>query len=143
MIGSNGKTAMGLVQCPLVVADEPGAWEINAGGLVHDAIHDRDGETEFSPLRAVFIGTLAPMAVEGHWYHDMISAGTGGSRYVQAIQGDPKRWDQVGGDPAMQSADRGICRIQGEAARGTRRSAPGFPAKGTLSQLSAERTFGR
>ena len=84
---------MGLVQCPLVVADEPGAWEINGGGLVHDAIQTAMGKPN-SPLRAVYIGTLAPMAVEGHWYHDMVSAGTGGSRYVQAIQGDAKRWDQ-------------------------------------------------
>ena len=93
VIGSNGKTAMGLVQCPLVVADEPGAWEINAGGLVHDAIMTAMGKPN-SPLRAVYIGTLAPMAVEGHWYHDMVSAGTGGSRHIQAIQGDIKRWDQ-------------------------------------------------
>ena len=92
VIGSNGKTAMGLVQCPLVVADEPGAWEINAGGLVHDAIQTAMGKPN-SPLRAIYLGTLAPLAVEGHWYHDMVSAGTGGSRYVQAIQGDPKKWD--------------------------------------------------
>ena len=48
VIGSNGKTAMGLVQCPLVVADEPGAWEIIGGGLVNDAHTDCDGKAEFA-----------------------------------------------------------------------------------------------
>ena len=93
VIGSNGKTAMGLVQCPLVVADEPGAWEIIGGGLVHDAIMTAMGKPN-SPLKAVFLGTMAPGAHEGHWYHSMVTQGTGGSRYVMALQGDPKRWDQ-------------------------------------------------
>ena len=31
IIGSNGKTAMGLVGCPWAILDEPGAWEVNAG----------------------------------------------------------------------------------------------------------------
>ena len=28
LISSNGKTAMGLVNVPLAIADEPGSWEI-------------------------------------------------------------------------------------------------------------------
>ena len=31
VIGSNGKTAMGLVGCPWAICDEPGAWETTGG----------------------------------------------------------------------------------------------------------------
>ena len=66
VIGSDGRTAMGLVQCPLVVADEPGSWHTNAGQLVYDAIVTAQGKPG-SPLRAVFIGTMAPYGIEGTW----------------------------------------------------------------------------
>ena len=91
VIGSNGKTAFGLVGCPWVVCDEPGAWETNGGTLLHDAIETAKGKPG-SPLRALYIGTLAP-AVSG-WWHDMIADGGRGTTYVQALQGDPERWDQ-------------------------------------------------
>ena len=65
IIGSNGKTAMGLVNCPWVVADEPGAWEVNGGQLLHDAIQTAAGKPG-SPLKALYIGTLAP-ARDGWW----------------------------------------------------------------------------
>ena len=90
VIGSNGKTAFGLVGCPWAVCDEPGAWEVNGGTLLHDAIETAKGKPG-SPLRALYIGTLAP-AVSG-WWHDMIADGTRGSVYVQALRGDPERWD--------------------------------------------------
>ena len=44
-----------------------------------------------SPLRALFIGTLAP-SVSG-WWHDMVDDGTRGSAYVMALRGDPNKWD--------------------------------------------------
>ena len=91
IIGSNGKTAMGLVGCPWAICDEPGAWEVNGGTLLHDAIETAKGKPG-SPLRVVYIGTLAP-ATAG-WWHDMIEDGTHGSTYVQALRGDPERWDQ-------------------------------------------------
>ena len=90
VIGSNGKTAMGLVNCPWAICDEPGAWEVNGGSLLHDAIQTAMGKPG-SPLRAVYIGTLAP-AVSG-WWHTMIGDGTHGSTYVQALQGDAKKWE--------------------------------------------------
>ena len=91
VIGSNGKTAMGLVGCPWAICDEPGAWETNGGTLLHDAIETAKGKPG-SPLRAIYIGTLAP-ATAG-WWHDMIADGSRGTRQVQALQGDPERWDQ-------------------------------------------------
>ncbi len=90
VIGSNGKTAMGLVGCPWAICDEPGAWETNGGTLLHDAIETAKGKPG-SPMRAIYIGTLAP-AVSG-WWHDMIADGSSGTRHVQALQGDPERWD--------------------------------------------------
>ena len=91
VIGSNGKTAMGLVNCPWAICDEPGAWEVNGGTLLHDAIETAKGKPG-SPLRALYIGTLAP-AVSG-WWHDMIEDGSHGSTYVQALRGNPERWDR-------------------------------------------------
>ena len=90
VIGSNARGAFGLVGCPWVIADEPGAWEVRGGELLFDAIETAKGKPG-SPLRAVYIGTLAP-AVSG-WYHDLIAAGSGGSAFVMALQGDPKTWD--------------------------------------------------
>ena len=91
VIGSNGKTAMGLVGCPWAICDEPGAWEVNGGTLLYDAIETAKGKPG-SPLRALYIGTLAP-AVSG-WWHDLVDDGTHGSTYVQALRGNPERWDQ-------------------------------------------------
>ena len=91
LIGSNGKTAMGLVNCPWAICDEPGAWEVNGGTLLYDAIETAKGKPG-SPLKAVYIGTLAPST--GGWWHDLVHKGSRGSTYVQALQGDPKKWDQ-------------------------------------------------
>ena len=89
--GSNGKTTLGLVDCPFAIADEPGAWETNGGLLMHDAIQTSMGKPN-SPLRAVYIGTLAPAT--GGWWHELVRNGTAGSTYVQALQGDPEKWDR-------------------------------------------------
>ena len=90
IIGSNGKTAMGLVGCPWAICDEPGSWEVNGGTLLHDAITTAQGKPG-SPMRVVYIGTLAP-ARDG-WWHDLIADGSHGTTYVQALQGDKAKWD--------------------------------------------------
>ena len=88
VIGSNGKTAMGLVNTPWAICDEPGAWETNGGTLLADAIFGAMGKPN-SPLRTVFIGTLAPAM--GGWWHDLIAGGSTGSTYVQALQGNAEK----------------------------------------------------
>ena len=93
VLSSNGKTAMGIVGTPLLVADEPGSWEVVGGGLMHDAIETAKGKPG-SPLRVVYIGTLAP--ARAGWWHDMIADGTHDSTYVQALQGDVSKWDSTG-----------------------------------------------
>ena len=82
---------MGLVNTPWAICDEPGAWEVNGGTLLHDAIMTAMGKPG-SPLRALFIGTLAP-AVSG-WWHELIDSGSRGSTVVHALRGDLKKWDQ-------------------------------------------------
>jgi len=89
--GSNGKTAMGLVDCPYVIADEPGSWETVGGELMYDAIETAKGKPG-SPLRALYVGTLAPST--SGWWHDMIDDGTHAATYVQALQGNADRWDR-------------------------------------------------
>ena len=91
VMSSNGKTGMGIVGCPLLVADEPGAWEVIGGQLLHDAIQTAQGKPG-SPLRVIYIGTLAP-ATSG-WWHDLIADGSHGSTHVTALQGDPAKWDR-------------------------------------------------
>ena len=91
VLSSNGKTAMGIVGCPLLVADEPGSWEVVGGELMHDAIQTAQGKPG-SRLRAIYLGTLA--LSRGGWWHDMIAGGSTGSTFVQSLQGDPAKWDQ-------------------------------------------------
>ena len=88
---SNPKTTMGLVHTPWVIADEPGAWAVNDGELMFDAISTSLGKPD-SPLKALFLGTLAPAT--GGWWHELIAKGSHHSTYVQAIQGDRETWDQ-------------------------------------------------
>ena len=90
VLSSNGKTAMGIVNCPLLVADEPGSWEVAGGSLMYDAIITALGKPN-SPMRTVFIGTLAP-AMSG-WWHDLISDGSVDTTYVQSLQGKVEKWD--------------------------------------------------
>ena len=91
VLSSNGKTGMGIVGCPLLVADEPGSWEVVGGQLMNDAIQTAQGKPG-SPMKVVYIGTLAP-ATSG-WWHELIEDGSHASNYVQALQGDPEKWDQ-------------------------------------------------
>ena len=91
VMSSNAKAAFGIVGTPLAVLDEPGAWEVNGGELMHSALVTAQGKPG-SRLRLIFVGTLAPASAG--WWHDMIDSGTHGSVYVQALKGDRAKWDQ-------------------------------------------------
>ena len=91
IMASNGKTAMGITGCPLLVADEPGAWEATGGQLMSDAIETALGKPG-SEMKVIYIGTLAP-AKDG-WWHARIEGGSTGSTYVQVLKGKPEKWDQ-------------------------------------------------
>ena len=90
ILSSNGKTAMGIVNTPILVADEPGSWEVNGGQLMHDAIQTAMGKPG-SSLKAIYIGTLAPAL--GGWWPELVRDGSRASTYVQALQGDAEKWD--------------------------------------------------
>ena len=32
--------------------------------------------------------------LRGGWWHDLVDGGTNGTTYVQALKGDPAKWDQ-------------------------------------------------
>ena len=91
VIGSNGKTSMGLVGCPWAILDEPGSWGTRGGELMNDAIETAKGKPG-SPLRAMYVGTLAP--AKSGWWHDLVHSGTHGSAFVMALRGDPERWSE-------------------------------------------------
>ena len=124
VMSSNAKGAFGIVGCPLLVADEPGAWETIGGTLMNDAIVTALGKPG-SPMRAVFIGTLAP-AVDG-WWHDLVKAGSTSSTYVQALRGDPDKWAEwreikrVNPLTAISPEFRKRLRLEREEARGDSR----------------------
>ena len=90
VISSNGKSAMGLVNTPYAVLDEPGSYEVVGGELLHTAIQTAQGKPG-SPMKAIYIGTLAP-ATSG-WWHNIVLDGSRRSTFVQSLRGDPERWD--------------------------------------------------
>ena len=87
---SSAKGALGLVNTPWVICDEPGAFNVNEGEAMFDAISTATGKPG-SPLKALFIGTLAP--AQGGWWHDLVGGGSAGSTYVKLLQGDLAKWD--------------------------------------------------
>ena len=88
---SNAKGIFGLVGVSLTIIDEPGAFDILGGTLLHDALQTAMGKPE-SPLRVIYIGTIAPSS--RGWWADLVDGGSHDSVYVQSLQGDPKKWDQ-------------------------------------------------
>ena len=92
VLAANGKHGQGLVRCPLIIADEPGAYEQTGGALMADAILTAQGKPGCS-LRALFVGTLAP-ARDG-WWHEMVRDGSRGPVHVSFLAGDVKTWDRA------------------------------------------------
>ena len=92
VISSNGRGAMGLVNCPWAVCDEPGAWETRAGELMWSALRTARGKPD-SPLKILLIGTLAP-SVEGNWWHDLIERGSTEDTYIEFLQGSREKWSE-------------------------------------------------
>lgn len=88
---SRARGAFGIVGARLAIADEPGAWDTIGGQMMADALDTSLGKPG-SPLTVVYVGTLAP--ARAGWWCDLVTAGSRGTTYVQALQGDLKRWDQ-------------------------------------------------
>ena len=92
VMSSSGRSAMGLVNVGLLIADEPAAWKVNDGELLYRAITTAQAKPG-SLLRVLMIGTIAPSEPNG-WYPRLIGAGTNKTegRYVQLLQVDPEKW---------------------------------------------------
>ena len=60
-------------------------------GVYHnDALDTALGKPD-SDMKVIYIGTLAPAT--GGWWHDLVDAGSAGSVYVQALRGNPEKWN--------------------------------------------------
>ena len=70
---SDAKRAFGLgANTPVIVGDEPGAWQERGGALMHDALETSGGKAD---CRLILIGTKAP-GIEGGWWRNLIDAGS-------------------------------------------------------------------
>ena len=92
MLSSDARTAFGIVGSPVIVCDEPGAWRTIAGEMLFDALKTAQGKVG-SPLRALFVGTVAPS--RDGWWKDLVEGGSVPGTYVQRLQGDVKKWDDM------------------------------------------------
>ena len=93
LIGSNPKTEFGLLDTPYALLDECGAWELQAGAQLFDSIETAMGKPD-SDLKIIAVSTLVPFAVEGHWWHGLVTGGSSSDTHVEYLAGDPEKWDQ-------------------------------------------------
>ena len=77
---------------PVCVVDEPGVLRRSSGELLFDSIMTAQGKVN-SPLRALFFGTIAPS--RDGWWRELVEGGSIPGTYVQALQGDVKKWDDL------------------------------------------------
>ena len=87
---SRAKGAFGIVGARIAIADEPGSFDTIGGEMMADALDTAIGKPG-TDLKVVYIGTLAP-ATNG-WWRQLVEAGSSRSTFVQALQGDLRKWD--------------------------------------------------
>ena len=81
-ISSNPKTALGLSQFGLIIADEPGAWDDRSGTMMFDALRQSMGKIPDQKL--ILIGTRAPAAADS-WWPMLLEEGSGEGTHVRLI----------------------------------------------------------
>ena len=78
---SNGKRLLGLGAAQhLLIADEPGSWNVRDGDLIWAALTGALGKIEGQ--RVIVIGTISP-AEAGSWWPRLVAAGSDPTTYVQ------------------------------------------------------------
>ena len=92
VMSSNPKTALGMVGVSLAVMDEPGSYPVAGGEALWDAVATSLAKPG-SNLRVLLIGTIAPS--RNGWWRELVEGGSTGSTYVQLLQGDVKKWDDL------------------------------------------------
>ena len=117
VLSSNARASFGLVNVPLVIVDEPGAFQTRAGQLMFDSLTTAQGKPG-SPLRLILIGTLAPTTTG--WWPDLVAGGSRGSTYVMKFQGRRKHWDDLEEikrcNPLTRISDRFLAKLKEELA---------------------------
>ena len=97
VLPASGKSASGIVNARFIVCDEPAAWQVQAGTLLHESIQGALGKPG-SRLKIAYIGTKAIGGTAppdpNSWWPMMLREGTTRSRYVQVHQGEAKTWDK-------------------------------------------------
>ena len=95
VVASTARATLGLVGCPLVVVDEPGSYELEAGADLWASLSTALGKPD-SDLKLFLIGHLAPKATRpGHWYYDLVHRGTTGRTWVYFLQGRRNLWEKA------------------------------------------------
>ena len=89
VMSSDAKKAMGIVGARLVVADEPGAWDLLGGQNMYDAIQTSQGK---NPMTVCYLGTIAPDPA-GNWWTNLVTAGGDEGTHVTLLQGTQGAWD--------------------------------------------------
>ena len=92
VLSSDARIAFGIVGSPVCIADEPGTWRVTQGQLLHDALETATAKPG-SPLKVIYFGTIAPSS--SGWWAELIEAGSSPGVYVQSLQGDRDRWDDL------------------------------------------------
>ena len=80
---SDSKRALGILNAPLIVLDEPAALHSRDGASMADALMTSGGKTE---QRLILIGTKAP-APAGGWWRKLLASGGAAGEYIQVHEG--------------------------------------------------------
>lgn len=92
VLPASGAAAMGLVDCPLILADECGSWKRNDGELVYDALQTALGKPGCD-MTVLYASTLAP-ASSNNWWRKL-AAGEDDDVWRLVLKGDHKQWDST------------------------------------------------
>ena len=92
ILPASGAAAMGLVDVPLILADECGSWKRHDGELVYDALQTALGKPGCA-MTVVYMSTLAP-AESGGWWRTL-ATGDGDDVWRYVLTGDHKRWSET------------------------------------------------
>ena len=86
---------MGLVDCPWVIADEPGAWENTGGQLMNDGARNGVGQAGVTHAGPVHWDAGRRCATgPGHWWYDLVNGGNTDDTVVEFYQGAAETWDK-------------------------------------------------
>ncbi|MDE0166260.1 MAG: terminase large subunit [Bryobacterales bacterium] len=86
---ANPKSAMGMVGANLIVCDEPGAWEVNAGEALWDAIETSLGKPG-DKSKVFVVGTRAP--VNPVWFQTLLADP---NNYADLMVGSADKWSDL------------------------------------------------